>query len=119
VFVVTDQNFPPVLPVPDPDEGECFKIFHVEDAAPHELVGAFLEATRGFIVPAGSVVLLAAISHLVWVGTAAYAQEFTSARRRLLAAFGNGIEVLHCPPVLLGGIIDSYGTMAVMDFSIG
>jgi hypothetical protein len=116
VFVVADQNFPPVLQVSDPDDGECFKIFRVEDAGLHELVGTFLEATRGFIVPAGRVVLLTSISHLVWVGTAAYAQEFTSARRRLRGAFGNGIEVLHGPPVLLDGISNSTGTLAVLDF---
>jgi hypothetical protein len=79
-------------------------------------VGAFLEATRGFIVPAGSVVALSSVSHLAWVGAAAYAQEFSSARRRLRAAFRNGIEVVHGPALLMGGIDDGKGTLAVLDF---
>jgi hypothetical protein len=115
VFVVSDQNFPPALPVED-DGGECFKILRVEDAAPHELVDAFLEATKGFIVPAGSVVALSSASHLAWVGAAAYAQEYASARRRLLTAFNGGIEVIHGVPTLMGGISDSNGALALSDF---
>jgi hypothetical protein len=49
------------------------------------------------------------------VGTAAYAQEFTSARRRLLAAFGNGIEVVHGPPVLEDGVNNCKGVFAILD----
>jgi hypothetical protein len=91
VFVLSDQNFPPSLPVAN--EGECLKIVRIEDAGLHELVTAFLEATRGFTVPAGSVVVLASASYLAWVGAAAYAQEFVQARHRLRGAFKGGIAV--------------------------
>jgi hypothetical protein len=74
VFVLTDQNFPPVLPVNG--DGNCFKIIAVEDATLHELVGVLLEATRGFRVPAGSVVLLTSASYLAYVGVVAYTAEF-------------------------------------------
>jgi hypothetical protein len=84
-FVLSDQNFPPAVPVQD--QGECLKIFRIEDASPQELVAAFLEATRGFIVPAGSVVSLSSASFLAWVGVAAYARDFIAARARLRAAF--------------------------------
>jgi hypothetical protein len=96
--------------------GECFKIFRVEDAAPHELVGAFLEATRGFVVPAGSVVVLSLASHLAWVGAAAYAHEFAAARRRLLTAFRDGVEVVHGLPVMVGGELDCKGSLSMLDF---
>jgi hypothetical protein len=51
--------------------GDYLKIFCIEDASPQELVSAFLEATRGFILPAGSVVALSSASHLAWVGATA------------------------------------------------
>jgi hypothetical protein len=115
VFVVSDQNFPLALPVED-DGGECLKILGVGDAAPHELVDAFLDATKGFIVPAGSVVALFSASYLAWGGAAAYAQEYASARRRLLSAFNSGIEVIHGVPTLMGGIGDSNGALAITGF---
>jgi hypothetical protein len=101
-FILADQNFPPSLPVEG--EGECLKVFRVEDATLHELVTTFLEATRGFIVPAGSVVTLSSASHLAWVGAAAYAQEYVAARGRLRASFRKGIEVVHGVPLLVGGV---------------
>jgi hypothetical protein len=112
-FVLSDQNFPPVLPA---EEGrDCIKIFLVEDGTLHELVSAFLEATRGFRIPAGTVVLLSSASYLAWVGTAAYLSEFVSARRRLLAAFGGALEVIHGVPVLCCGITDSVGIRSLHD----
>jgi hypothetical protein len=41
---------------------------------------------------------------MAWVGAAAYTPEYVSARRRLCAAFGGGIEVVHSVPVLAAGI---------------
>jgi hypothetical protein len=97
-FVLTDQSFPCSLPVEE--DGECIKILRFENSTLHYLVTAFLEATRGFVVPAGSCFLLSSASHLAWVGTAAYAAEFIAARRRLLAAFGGAIAVVHGFPIL-------------------
>jgi hypothetical protein len=87
-FILSDQNFPPSLPVEM--EGECLKVMRVEDGTLQELVTTFLEATRGFVVPAGSVVAIASASHLAWVGAAAYAQELVNAIHRLRAAFRGG-----------------------------
>jgi hypothetical protein len=61
-------------------------------------------------------VVLSSASHLAWVGPAAYASEFVSAKRRLRAAFKNGIEVLHGLPLLLGGVEDSKGIFSFLDF---
>jgi hypothetical protein len=113
-FVVADQNFPPSLPV---EEEECMKIIRIEDASPQELALACLEVTRGFIVPAGSVVVLSSASYryLAWVGTATYANDFVAARQKLLAAFRGGIEVVHGVPVLRGGVLDTAGAFALRD----
>jgi uncharacterized membrane protein YgcG len=97
------------------EDGECFRIFRIEDASPQELAVAFLEATRGFTVPAGSVVVLSSASHMAWVGAAAYAQDFAIARVRLRAAFGGGIEVIHGLPLLMCGVSNMASTLAIKD----
>jgi hypothetical protein len=66
-------------------------------------------------VPAGSVVALSSVSYLAWVGAAAYARDFAQARVRLRAAFRGGIEVIHGVPVLMSGISDMAGTLALRD----
>jgi hypothetical protein len=104
-FVLTDQCFPPIIPVEG--DGECFKIFRIEDGTIFELVDAFLGLTRGFSVPAGSVVVLASASHLARVGTAAYARDFVHEGGRLVSTKGGGIELVHGVPILLSGTEDS------------
>jgi hypothetical protein len=111
-FVVMDQNFPPAVPVLN---GECLKIFRIEDASPLELVGAFLEATRGFIVPSGSVVVLSSASHLAWVGAAAYARDYIAARLKLRAAFRGGIEVLHGISIFGECVTSTAAILAIRD----
>jgi hypothetical protein len=64
-FVLSDQNFVPAVPVGG--DGECLKILRIENGL-KELVELFLEATRGYIIPAGSVVILTSASYLSWVG---------------------------------------------------
>jgi hypothetical protein len=78
VFVLSDQCFPPVL---SPEgEGECIKIMRIEDGRIMELLDAFIDATKGFVIPAGSVVVLCSASHLAALGTEAYAAEFSEAK---------------------------------------
>ncbi len=101
VFVLTDQNFPPMVPVGG--EGECLKILQIENGTLVELVEAFLELTRGFDVPAGTVALLGSASHAALVGTAEYCAEFVRAAGQLRGAFSGGINTLHGIPFLLGG----------------
>jgi hypothetical protein len=78
VFVLVDQNFPPLVPVGG--EGECLKIIQVEYGSLTELVEVFLGLTREFDMPAGAVVLLSSPSHAAAVGTADYTAEFVRAR---------------------------------------
>jgi hypothetical protein len=67
-FILSDQCFPPIIPVEG--NGECFKILQIENTSLGELIATFLDLTKGFSVPAGSVVLLASASYLALAGTA-------------------------------------------------
>jgi hypothetical protein len=101
VFILTDQNFPPMVPVGG--EGECLKILQIENGTLVKLVDAFLVLTRGFDVPASTVALLGSASYAALVGTADYCAEFVRAAGRLRGAFSGGINTLHGIPFLLGG----------------
>jgi hypothetical protein len=101
-FVLSDQNFPAVLPVEG--EGDCFKILLVENASLSDLTTVLLAALEGFTVPAGTVVLISSVSHLAAVGTAAYAEDLVRACKAVRAVYGNGITVMHGIPLLLSGL---------------
>jgi hypothetical protein len=81
-----------------------------------ELANGFLEAARGFAVPAGSVLVLTSASHLAWVGAGAYAQDFLAARQKLRAAYRGGVEVLHCIPLLVSGVNETVAAAAIREF---
>jgi hypothetical protein len=101
VFVLSDQCFPPVL---SPEgEGECIKIMCIEDGRVMELLDAFIDATKSFVIPAGSVVVLCSASHLAALGTEAYAAEFSEAKFKLTRIMGDGIQLLHGFPILFAG----------------
>ena len=101
VFIISDQSFPPNIPTGG--EGECLKIVRVEDGSLDELAAVFLEIIRPYAVPAGTVVLLHSISHLAWVGAAAFAEDFVRCLQRICGVYRSGISVIHGVSVLLGG----------------
>ncbi len=101
VFILSDQNFPSMVPAGG--EGECLKIILIENGSLTELVEVFLGMTRGFDVPAGSVLLLASASCAAAVGTAEYAAKFVWAAGVLRGAFAGGVNVMHGIPFLIGG----------------
>jgi hypothetical protein len=68
-----------------------------------ELVEVFLGMTRGFNVPAGTVVQLGSASYMVSTGTANYAADLVRASGQPRGAFTGGVNVLHGIPFLLGG----------------
>ena len=105
VFVLADQSFPACVPAGG--TGHCFKIIRLEDGSLADLSNVFLETICKHILPAGSVVLLHSLSHLKWVGTAAYAEDFVCARQRILATYRTGLSVLHGLPLLAEGSSDS------------
>jgi hypothetical protein len=99
--VLSDQCCPPVLP-PE-DEGECFKVVRVEDGGVMELISTFIEITKGFVIPAGSVLVLFSASQLSSIGTESYAAEMDNARQRLAKVMGEGVVKLHGFPILYTG----------------
>jgi hypothetical protein len=115
VFVLSDQNFPAALPVEE--DGECVKVLRIENGSLHELVQSFLEVTKGFMVPAGTVVLLSSASLLAEVGVNEYVGRYLSARNVLLGAFKGGLEVVHGLPILLSGMSDRACIRALVDIT--
>jgi hypothetical protein len=109
-FVLYDQCFPPVVPAEG--DGECLKILQIEDGTLVELIDAFLDITKGFSVPAGSVVVISSASHLARVGTAA---EYADVGDRLRGVVGGGIELVHGFPILLSGTEDSALIRSLVD----
>ncbi len=78
------------------------KIIQIENGTLVELVNVFFELTKGFAVPAGTVVLIASASHMA-AGIAEYVAVFVQARVLVRRTFTNSIRVLHGVPLLLGG----------------
>ncbi len=101
-LVLSDQNFPAVIPVEG--EGDCFKILLVENASLSDLTTVLLAALEGFTVPAGTAVLISSVSHLAAVGMAAYTEDLVRACKAVRAVYGTGITVMHGIPLLLSGL---------------
>jgi uncharacterized membrane protein YgcG len=115
VIVLSDHNFPAALPVEE--DGECIKVLHIENSSLHELVQSLLEVTKGFMVPAVTVVLLSSGSFLAEVGTSEYIGWYLSARNALLGAFKGGLKVVHGLPILLSGMGDRACIRALVDLT--
>jgi hypothetical protein len=113
VFVLSDQNFPPMIPVGG--EGECVKIIQVENGSLSDLLEVFLGLTRGFDLPAGAVILLSSPSHAAAVGTVEYAADFVWSSGQVRNAFMGGITVLHGIPFLLGGTSNTAAIRAIAE----
>jgi hypothetical protein len=101
VFVITDQNFPAVLPA---SKGDCVVILRVEDGSLFEIMEAFVDRFRAHLaphgsLPAGSVILLGSLSHLRTRGIANYAESLVSVIGNILGRAGAGVDV--APLVML------------------
>ena len=104
VFILADQSFPACFPAGG--AGHCLNIIRLEDGSLADLCSILLETISDYIVPAGSVVMLHSLSHLNWVGVAAYTEEFVRARQRILGLYRTGLSVLHGLPILADGCTD-------------
>ncbi len=105
-FILSDQCFPPVLPVGGGEGVDCPALILIENARPYELAGAFLDLVRGFDVPMGTVVVISSASHLGRSGTAAYAGDIVAAMSRIREAYGRSVRVVHGFPLIGGGLVD-------------
>jgi hypothetical protein len=113
VFILSDQNFPSMVPAEG--EGECLKVILIENCALADLVEVFLGLTRGFDMPAGAVVLMSSASHAAAVSTADYASDFVRAWGALRGAFAGAVTVLYGVPFLLGGTENSAALRAIAE----
>jgi hypothetical protein len=66
---------------------ECLKVIQIEHGSLAELVNVFLEITKGFSIPAGTIVVMASASSMAMYGTADYAKEFVKANIKLRETF--------------------------------
>jgi uncharacterized membrane protein YgcG len=103
VFVLADQSFPGGLAVPV--SAGCVSIVREEYGSPDSLAELFIELTRGYCIPTGSVVLISSLSHLADTGLAAYTEDLNLAVHKLNRVFRGGL-------VVLPGIIFPPGSMA-------
>ena len=101
VFVLSDHCFPAALPAGGGKD--CLKILRIENGALDDLVAAFLGVTRGFLVPTGTVILIASASHLANVGVSAYAFDLVRVAGKLSNIFGGGVVVIPGISLLLDG----------------
>ncbi len=102
VLIVTDQNFPAVLY--SADEGQCIGIVRLEDGSIRDigfLVGDMLD---GLTLPRGSTILVGSVSDLGRQGLVGYSEELTRTIRIAKDKLGGHVQVVACPPILLGGI---------------
>ena len=93
--------------MPTGGEGNCLHIIRLEDGSIPDLTNIFLDSLAPFGIPAGTVVLLHSLSHLAWVGPAAYAEDLVRARQRITNMYQSGILVLHGLPLSASGSTDS------------
>ena len=101
VFVLSDQDFPPALPCQN--GGKCLFIFRMENGSLSELVDDFLEMTKGWRLPPGSVAIAISISQLSRCGTAAYAASLAHNGSRIQKAFSGNVEWIPGVPILACG----------------
>jgi hypothetical protein len=92
IFVLSDQAFP--ADARAEDGGDCLVIIRLEHGSLNELVELFCEITRGCQVPAGSVLLVASLSHLSDVGFEAYAEDLNQCAIKVGRLFKGGLITL-------------------------
>ena len=107
-FILSDQNFPAILPSKSSAGLQCLKIIRIEFASLWELCNKFIDLVKkdDLAIPTGSTILLGSASHLSNVGLSAYAEDLAAVYRRLLSFLDGGIYCLPCPFILCGGTND-------------
>jgi hypothetical protein len=111
-FVLSDQNFSPVLPC---SEGECLKIIRVENGSLAEIVNCFLEVMKGREIPTGSVALLCSVAHLQMRGVAGYMTDLGVEMEKIGSMFRGGVICLPGIPILIGGCSDGTATRSIIE----
>ncbi len=105
-IVLTDQNFPPCLPV---TEGICTVVLRIEDALLSELpdlLAEYFGRGKSCAVPENSAIVFGSISHLAHRGLTNYIEEITRTASTLIGATGGRVNISHYTYTPLGGITD-------------
>ncbi len=114
--MLADQCFPPALP--PTGDGECLAIVRIENGSLIELADSFLEITKGFDMPVGSVVVLSSLTYLARVGTATYAEELVRSLARIRDAYASSVRIVHGFPVLIGGLDDESVIRSILEIEL-
>jgi hypothetical protein len=93
-------------------------VIRIENSTLIELADSFLEITKGFDMPVGSVVVLSSLSYLARVGTAAYAEELVRAIARIRDAYAGSVRIVHGFPVLIGGLDDESVIRSILEIEL-
>ena len=91
----------------------------IENSTLIELADSFLEITKGFDMPVGSVVVLSSLTYLARVGTAAYAEELVRSLARIRDAYASSVRIVHGFPVLIGGLDDESVIRSILEMNSG
>ena len=104
-FVLTDQNFPAILPSSSAG-GACLKIIRIEGGSLAELASLFITTFKNSQIAPGSVVLIGSATYLASVGICGYADEFVEACQKVGSFLGDSCVVSAVPMVMLDGSRD-------------
>jgi hypothetical protein len=93
-------------------------VIRIENGSLIELADSFLEITKGFDMPVGSVVVLSSLTYLARVGTAAYAEELVRSLARIRDAYASSVRIVHGFPVLIGGLDDESVIRSILEIEL-
>ena len=94
VILLTDQNFPAVLPT---GSGNCIAILRIDQGKLSELVDLFVSFAPEQLPP-GTVIVMGSLSQLQGEGLQGYAKAGINAGRRLSNRFPDSYSFLFTPP---------------------
>jgi hypothetical protein len=101
VILITDQCYPPVLPVQG--TGQCMHIIRRENGSLHQLAAELMDLSRGMVVERGSLILMFSGSHMARAGTVGYIEDLLAATASIKSVMGQELRVAPLPPMFLGG----------------
>ncbi len=102
VFVLTDQNFPAIIPSMDKDS--CMAIVRVENGQLKDIAWTLIDILSGITVPDKSTVLVGSVSALNTKGVQSYAEDLVWCIRVLQEKIRGNVSVSALVPILVNGV---------------
>ena len=100
-FVLSNQAFPAELP--SNTEKQCLFIMRIENSSITNLVDKFLNITRGWKLPPGTILVVSSATRLERCGIAAYTAALANNGGRVQRVFSGQIVWIPGPPILHSG----------------